>query len=386
MAKRIAKEETLQEVLGYLKNNGRVVKENSTTTALAIDGTFTGEAVSTDGNSAVIVSVYTDKDGTLYIDFSPDKVNWDSVLTYTHKASLVNPPHRLTVTRGYFRVRFYNSSGQVQSYLRLQTLIGNYNQLTSPLNSSINPSADATLVRPLDFNLMVAEGLYQNRNNTVKDAINFDIDSGSVPEDIWDGGGVYTGFPSSAAAAEIVVAGADTGTVYYSYMATDTDTDYTISSVEITGIGTYALGHNVWRCNFMYFQNTATNVVNVGDITMRHTATPANIFCVIVAAYGQTYCGAYTVPYGSSIYIDRFTGNVRGSATASLDGFIWYRPYGGSPYLRFPFELQFGTLYFDDVDYLIKIPERVDFIPRIVTSSANNITAKFSYRLIKVKS
>jgi hypothetical protein len=75
---------------------------------------------------------------------------------------------------------------------------------------------------------------------------------------------------------------------------------------------------------------------------------------------------------------------MRGSATGSMDGFIWYRGYGESPRYRFPFELQFGTLYFDDVDYLIKIPAQVDIIPRIVTTSANNLTAKFSYRILKV--
>lgn len=38
-----------------------------------------------------------------------------------------------------------------------------------------------------------------------------------------------------------------------------------------------------------------------------------------------------------------------------------------------------------DVDYLIKVPARTDLVPRILTASANNLVAKFSYRLIKVK-
>lgn len=35
-------------------------------------------------------------------------------------------------------------------------------------------------------------------------------------------------------------------------------------------------------------------------------------------------------------------------------------------------------------DYLIAIPQRVDFIPRILVSSANNLAVKFSYRFVKV--
>jgi hypothetical protein len=193
------------------------------------------------------------------------------------------------------------------------------------------------------------------------------------------------GDPAAAAAAEIVVAGADTGTVYYSYMATDTSTDYTFATKAVAGAGTYSLGHNIWRCNFAYFVANSTTAFNVGDITIRHTATPANVFVVIPTGYSQSFCSAYTVPFGSSIYLDTVRGNMRGSSTGSLDGFFWYRPFGESPRLRFPFELQYGGLYFDDIDYLVKVPARTDLIPRITTSSANNLQAKISYRFIKVR-
>jgi hypothetical protein len=238
----------------------------------------------------------------------------------------------------------------------------------------------------MDFNLMVSQGLYQNVQNTIKDGLNADIDTGSTPEDITNEGGVYAGFPTGAVeAGEIVVAGADTGTVYYTYLASSTSTDYTAASKAITGAGTYALGHNIYRCNFSYFVSSSPTAFNAGAITIRNTVTTANIFAVIDAGYSQSYCAAYTVPFGSDIYIDRFGGNMRGSATGSLDGFMWYRPLNESPRLRFPFELQYGTLYFDDVDYLIKIPQQVDIIPRITASTANNLAVKFSYRIIKVK-
>jgi hypothetical protein len=186
-------------------------------------------------------------------------------------------------------------------------------------------------------------------------------------------------------AGEIIVAGADTGTVYYSYLASATSTDYVFGSKAVAGAGTYALGHDIWRCNFAYFVSNSPTTTNVGNITIRNTVTTANVFCVIPATYGQSYCAAYTVPFGCAVYIDRITGGLRGSSTGSLDGFFWYRESGGGGFrLRFPFELQYGGIYFDDVDYLIRIPSGVDFIPRIVTASANNLSAKLSYRLIKV--
>ena len=370
--------------MSFTPNPAKMLSLNSTTSPLNSGATFTGTGQDVLGCPSVVIAVKTDQAATMYVEFSTDNTNWDSSLTYYVNAS-ENDVHRVTVTRRYFRVRITNTSASNQTYIRLQCMGGEQNSLTSALNSLIQSDADATLVRPLDFNLMVAEGLYQNRTNTIKDGINTDIDTASVPEDLSNEGGAYAGFAASAAASEIVVAGADTGTVYYSYMATDTDTDYTFGSKAIAGAGIYALGHNIWRCNFAYFVASSTSVFNVGDITIRQTASPTTVFCVIGAGYSQSYCAAYTVPYNSSIYMDRLSGAMRGSATGSLDGFIWYRPFGESPRLRFPFELQFGTLFFDDIDYLVKIPARTDIIPRIVTASANNLYAKVSYRFIKTK-
>ncbi len=364
---------------------GSALTGNSSSAALNNGATFTGTAADVSGYGSITCAVFTDQAGTLYMEFSTDGTNWDSSLPFTVVAS-TNDVHRLSVTRKYFRARFTNNSGSNQTYFRLQTLAGSQPIITSALNSVAQSDADAILVRPLDFNLMVAEGLYQNRQNTIKDGLNLDIDSASVPEDITNEGGVYAGFPTgSPEAGEIVVAGADTGTVYYSYMASSADTDYTFASKAITGAGTYALGHNIWRCNFAYFVSSSPTAFNAGDITIRNTPTTTNVFCVIAAGYSQTFCAAYTVPANSDVYIDRITGNLRGSTSGSLDGYFWYRPSGESPRLRFPFELQYGSLYFDDVDYLIKIPAGVDFIPRITASSANNLVAKISYRLIKVK-
>jgi hypothetical protein len=359
-----------------------VSSSNNTTTPLNASATFTGASEEAIPYTSVVVACKTDQNGTLYVDFSTDSTNWDSTLSFSVAAN-VNEVHRITVTRKFFRVRFTNTSSSNQTFIRLQTLLGSYQSLTSSLNSSIQQDADTLVVRPLDFNLNLANNLLQGHNVTIKDGFNTDVDTASVPEDLWTSGGTYTGFVTAAAAGEIVVAGADTGTVYYSYMATATDTDYTFGSIAVTGAGTYALGHDIWRSNFAYFDNGST--INVGLITLRHTATPANIFWTIEANFGQSYCAAYSVPVGNKIFIDRITANLRGSTSGSADGFFYYKPWNESPRLRFPFELQFGTLYFDDADYLITIPEQVDIIPRVTFASANNLSVKTSYRLIKVK-
>lgn len=367
-----------------VKNFSTVSTSNSTATALAASATFTGTSEDVTGYTSVICAALTDQDGILYMEFSTDNTNWDSSLAFNVFAN-TNEIHRLTITRKYFRIRFTNTSSSAQTFLRLQTLIGTQQTVTSALNSVVQLDADTIVVRPLDFNLMVAQSQYQNHQNTIKDGINQDISASSVPEDIWQTGGTYTGFPISAEAAEIVISGADTGTVYYSYLESITATDYVISSKAVTGAGTYSLGHNIRRCSFAYFVSSSATDFNLGTITVRHSTTTTNIFCQILTGYSQSYCAAYTVPYGSSAYFDRLQGAVRGNTTANLEGFIWYRPYGESPRLRFPFVLQFGSMYFDDIDYLIRIPERTDIMPRITFSSGNNIACQYSYRIVKVK-
>jgi len=371
--------------MSYLSQRNKVSTANATTTPLNAGVSYTGTWEDVSLYDSITAACLTDQNGTMQIQFSADGSTVHSSLSFTLTAN-TNEVHRIVVTRRYLRVIVNNTSAVNQTSLTLQCLLGEQTQLTSSINSTIQSDADASVVRPLDFNLLLSEGLYQNRSIVIKDGFNDDIDTGSVPEDITNEGGTYAGFPTGAVeAGELVVSGADTGTVYYFYLAASTDTDYTFGSKAITGAGTYALGHNVWRCNFMYFIASSATATNVGTITMRNTVTTTNVFCVIPIGYGQTYCSAYTVPAGSSVYIDRVTGSLRGSTSGSLDGAFYYRDStSGGHRLRFPFELQYGSLYFDDMDYLVKVPAGVDIIPRITTASANNLQAKISYRIVKV--
>lgn len=122
---------------------------NSTTTALDNGATYTGTWFDATGYNydSVVIACKTDQAGSLYIDFAVDAVNVDSTISFS-VAAATNEVHRITITRQYFRIRFTNSSGSNQTYLRLQTIIG-WNQLplTSALSSSMQYDADALPVR-----------------------------------------------------------------------------------------------------------------------------------------------------------------------------------------------------------------------------------------------
>lgn len=365
---------------------GRYSMLNSTYDPLGIGGTFIGQG-ELNGYQGVQVWVNTDQDGILHMEFSHDNVNWtDSDVQFPYQIGKFNPPQALQKGYRYYRTRFENTSGVAQTYLRLTTTYGAYTPLISTVNSLISQTYSATVVKPVDFNLLVSKNKFDGHFGIQKDGITDITTNGVATNDLTFTGLVYTGFPQTPIALpeiHIPAGSVVSGTVYYYYMADDTATEYTQGTLAVTGAGTYPIAHAIWRCNFMEFDSGSYGAINDANITLRDSAAATTIFCVIPANRGQSYCSAYTVPKSRSCFLDRVTGNLRRNASASADGFIWWREYNKSPRLRFPFILA-QSLYFDDIDYTIPIPELTDFIPRLEYTSTNGITASVSYRILEV--
>jgi len=125
-----------------------IMTVNSSSTPLNAGQSFMGEAVDVSKYSSVIASCKTDQDGFLYMEFSADGTNWDSILTYSVLAN-VNEVHRLSATRQYFRVRFTNSSASNQTFFRLQALYGSQQLLTAGLNTTVRPDSDSLITRSI---------------------------------------------------------------------------------------------------------------------------------------------------------------------------------------------------------------------------------------------
>ena len=100
-----------------------VDRNNSTSTALAANETFTGRPVEVVRFASASVSVYTDVSNgikQLYIEQSTDAVNWDLV---EQKRIPAKTPCTFPVSLGYqfLRVRFVNGP-KAQGEFRLQTV------------------------------------------------------------------------------------------------------------------------------------------------------------------------------------------------------------------------------------------------------------------------
>ena len=151
---------------------------NSSERALKAGQDFTGQAEKDDYFTAVGVSVSTDKDGTLFVEFSSDSENWDTSLSFSYVVGRINPPHIFQHLGRHVRIRFVNTSGEDQTYFRLHTSFGEFNQLTAPINGLLAETFDAISVRPTDYMSEVAMGKRQGRGVINKFGWNHGISNG----------------------------------------------------------------------------------------------------------------------------------------------------------------------------------------------------------------
>ena len=162
--------------MSYFSNQNLISTINSTDTLLNAGATFTGTGEDVSRFSSVIVAVKTDQDGTYTVEFSNDNTNWDSVLTRYYRTGQIEAPHRFTITRKYCRVTFENTSASNQTYLRLQTVYGEKNDLNAPTDSNLAQDFDAIVVRPTKYEYETALGRRQGSTTWNMFGYNTDVD------------------------------------------------------------------------------------------------------------------------------------------------------------------------------------------------------------------
>jgi hypothetical protein len=159
-------------------------------------------------------------------------------------------------------------------------------------------------VSPLPFSDAAALGLIPGAAIIEKSGRNPDVDATAAEEDVWNGGGIYTGFPDGAAEALRIT----------SASAADTAAGTGARTVRIVGLGPDGVSQievftlagtadvvtaSTWtRVNRAYVQTAGSGGVNAGDITIRHNVTTANVFAVLPAGFGQTQVASYSIPAG----------------------------------------------------------------------------------------
>ncbi len=217
------------------------------------------------------------------------------------------------------------------------------------------------------------------------------VDTSTPPVDVWNGGGVYTGFPTEVETLEIRSSSAsDTSGGTGAQVVTIRklldgdkelmdDVDITMNGTSWVSVGTQTYS----RCSRLRVKTVGSAGHNVGDITLRHTTTTANIFCVMPATKNTTVIMADTVPAGKTLYVARgYIAMSRASgAPGSANVEVRVRASAAnSPFvaLRDVEITQASPYFFEHNGYFI-IPEKCDFKVSIADVSDNNTQFSAEY-------
>lgn len=149
---------------------------------------------------------------------------------------------------------------------------------------------------------------------------NPDVDTGTVPEDIWPLGGVYP-FLSVATALEILSSdindtAAGTGGRTVLINGLDGNYDEVAQIVTLNGTTPVSIPTPLLRVNSAILMTAGSNEVNIGNITIRDTAT-VTARAYLQAGSGITRSSIYTVPNGYTLVINSMVFTINRAANAN---------------------------------------------------------------------
>lgn len=136
--------------------NGVRSVNNSSSAALVASATFTGSGDYVENYSTLCVGVLADVAGTLHVDFSPDKSNWDSTQSFAVSAGS-HLFKSVEIEDVWARVRYVNG-GTDQASMRLSTVYKSNTANVSLDNSSMAVSQSGAWTVSVDSLPALASG------------------------------------------------------------------------------------------------------------------------------------------------------------------------------------------------------------------------------------
>ena len=361
---------------------------NSTSSPLAAGSTYTGTGEQNDFID-ITVSVSTDRFGTIYLEFSEDNENWATSIS-----GPINPNNqeKFTLKKGgeYFRVRLTNTSNKPQSRLKLSTVYSSSQPQISTLNSAISADQDSFIARNVSEETTFSEGHFEDRFVVNKFARNGDVDG---PEDIWNGGGIYTGFPKTGAAETLGISSASNADTYPTGAGArqlrifGLDNTFSLQQEDVYLSGTTEVfTTGLYRRMFRGFVVTAgDDESNQGSITVRHSSTTDNVFAVLPQYFGQTELSNYTVPSGYTAYLKNYNASMLDNNNNRAEIALWVREKDGAARLQRPFILSTDQTISRSVFGGVRLPEMTDIKFRVLSVSNGGADITITWDAVVVK-
>lgn len=187
------------------------------------------------------------------------------------------------------------------------------------------------MMNEFHFNLML--GRMDHAKSLRLQGLNADVDSGSVPEDIWQGGGAYAGQPTTGDAETVTVDSASNSDEGAVVRVLGLDANYAPLTEDVTlnATGTGVTTGTFRRVYQLDLVTPATGQAsNVGAITANHTTTTANVFAIMPVGSGRAQGCVYTVPAGHTAYVAAITGQVESASAGGARLALWTRKQNGA--------------------------------------------------------
>lgn len=158
----------------------------------------------------------------------------------------------------------------------------------------------------------------------IKFGENTDIDTGTDPEDVWRGGGLYT-FPTTA--QTMVVASSDAadaaaGTGLQTLRVEGLDANYAEVSEDVSmtaNPGSSTTTTEFLRVFRAYGVSFGSGETNAGNITLTGSSSAA-VHAYVAAGAGQTQLALWTVPAGKRFSMQHFDASCYRDAAGSANG------------------------------------------------------------------
>ena len=184
-----------------------------------------------------------------------------------------------------------------------------------------------------EFMLSVAMGKVPGMSHINKFGHNPAIETGTDPEDVWHGGGVYPFYPLTAQTLEVLSDSVEddadkepAGTGAYTIIIYGLDGNFNEvnETVTLNGAGIVALTEHTYRRVYRAIILTAgSSGSNVGNIVVRIASAGASA-AYIATADGQTQQAIYTIPEGKTgFFIKGYVGVSAGGVGASNESAIF---------------------------------------------------------------
>lgn len=209
---------------------------------------------------------------------------------------------------------------------------------------------------------------------------NTDIDTGTDPEDIWDGGGLYPGFPTGGAVTVSAVStnAGDMGDL--SVFGLDADWNATTRTVMLNGLTPVVVpGGPMRRVHSAAYDSGTDDTFNLGAVTI---SGPANVFQIMEAGRSQTNAAVYTIPAGHTALLLTLFASIRTQTASDVDGDLWVREFGKSPRLRRPFAATTNASFQSVVAGGLVLPEKTDIAVRASRVFANSTEVVAGFDLL----